>query len=336
MLFLDLPGLKNSYLEKISQSGNLLLNLVNSALLISKYENKKLELYPEPVSWSELIQEIEVTIRGMANKKGILFTVDSIGEPIGFVTVDKLNLQKIILNLLSNAVNFTNEGGNVSLLYEKLAQPVGKNTAKIMVRDTGIGMSKSFMARMYEPFMQEKSTSIKGTSGAGLGLSIVKKLVELMGGHIEVVSELGRGTEFTVDLPIQECASPVKSFSDAPKNDVHGPDNPFFGMRILLCEDNEMNKEIAVSLLESKNIIVDIAVNGKEGISKFANSKEDTYNVVLMDLRMPVMDGYTASRSIRSLNRNDAKQIPIIALTADAFDDDKEQCIAAGMNAHVS
>jgi CheY-like chemotaxis protein len=248
----------------------------------------------------------------------------------GPILADSLNLKKIILNLLSNAVKFTPKGGTVEL---KIAQidPVSGCNCSIVVKDSGIGMSKDFQEKMFEPFTQESSSQSRGTVGTGLGLSIVKRIVTLMNGTIHVQSEPGRGSSFEVLLPIVFSAE-----TDMEPDHRSEDDTRLQGRSILLCEDNEMNREIATAILSDFGIRVTEAENGKQGTELFRSAPLWKYDLVLMDLRMPVMNGLEAAKIIRAMPRADAGSIPIVAMTADAYSDDIRRCKDAGMNAHIT
>ena len=246
------------------------------------------------------------------------------------ILVDRLRFNQIFFNLLSNAVKFTPEGGKIDFLGETIEGEDGTRGICYVVRDNGIGMSEAFMQHIYEPFTQEHTEKTRGTQGTGLGLPIVKSLVEAMGGSISVKSQLGVGTEFAVRLYLPETT--MKTRKEAPK------ENKEFLMHahVLLVEDNDMNILVARKLLESKGCEVAVARDGLEGVKTFQESEEGFYTVILMDVRMPVMDGIEATKKIRALKRADAKTIPIIAMTADAFLEDQFRTREAGMNAHLS
>lgn len=320
-----------SYLAKIRLSGNLLLGLVNDTLTISKMRNGKLELSPEAVSTDEITQTIVASIGPNAEKKGIVFAVDDSGLRPRYILADKLNLQKIFLNLLSNAVKFTPPGGHV--WYTLKDEPAGAADPDIAitVRDDGIGMSQEYQSRLYEPFTQERRSGYE-SMGTGLGLSIVKQLVDLMGGSIEVSSQMNRGTAFTVRLHFSEAGAPAEG---SPAS-AGAPREKLRGRKILLCEDNQLNQEIASALLKDAGMTVVVAANGREGLDMLAESPVGDFCAVLMDLRMPVMDGYEAAQRMRALPRPDVAALPIIAMTADAFEDDVQKCISAGMNGHIA
>ena len=327
----DVSAQKEDYLRKIQISGEFLLNLINDTLDVSKIESGKFTLKPEPVDTEELLAGIIVPIRQMADAKGIRFAVDTAGMTGGTILADRLNLQKIILNLLSNAVKFTPAGGTVTLTIAALAPQEDGRNALVTVEDTGIGISEEFIGHIFEPFSQERAPEGGNTAGTGLGLSIVKSVVELMGGRIEVRSRRGEGTRFDVRLPIThlsgEAARPAEPAADL---------TLLRGRRALLCEDNEMNREIATAVLQSFGMEVCCAENGRAGADRFAASEPGEYDVVLMDLRMPVLDGFGAARAIRALPRADASTVPILAMSADAYEEDLRKCREAGMNGHIA
>jgi len=322
---------RKEYISKIQTSGSLLLELINDTLTLSKANSGKLELNPEAVHAKELFETIIIPIRQAAEKKKITFTADSSGALDRIIMVDKLNFQKILLNLLSNAVKFTPEGGHVSVRFYNERQKDSGLDSVIEVRDDGIGMDPAFLPHVFEPFIQEKQSGYESV-GTGLGLSIVKQLVDLMGGTICAESEKGKGTVFTVRLRFEtaEAGAAMKKGGSLPGSRNLSCRN------VLLCEDNELNREISTALLKDKGMTVDTASDGKEGLEKFRNSGPGYYDVILMDIRMPVMDGYEAARKIRALKRSDAETVPVIAMTADAFPDDIQKCMDAGMNGHIA
>jgi len=319
------------YLEKIDRSGRIMLSLINDTLDLSKIETGIVTLKPAPVRCDEVIDKIIGAVKPAMDEKRIHFTFENSKAVMATINVDALRLQEIVINLLSNAVKFTPENGEVSLIFEceKLEEHYLRD--RIIVKDTGCGMSPEFLMRLYEPFAQERQASTANIGGSGLGLSIVKKLVDLMGGEISVKSELGKGTEFTLNMVFERAdltpgqISGVRQASDVLK-----------GTRALLAEDNEMNAEIATLLLETRGVIVTRAENGERACRLFASSEPGFYDLILMDIRMPVMNGYDATKAIRGMNRSDAAAIPIIAMSADAYDDDVKASLDAGMNAHIA
>ena len=324
------PAKKQDYLGKVRTSGQLLANLVNDTLELSRIESGKMVLQTAPVRGRDLWQAVLTSVEPAAREKGVHLAADTSRYPNEAVMVDQVKMQKIFLNLLSNAVKYTPAGGTVSFDVQAIDPPVQGRTRRIVVEDTGIGMSSGFLPRMFEPFAQEHRPESAGVSGTGLGLSIVKRIVDLMGGTIEVQSAVGAGTRVTVELPVATAGAAV------PRTSGRAPAVRLAGRRVLLCEDNYLNTEIAVLLLKDKGIAADCAQNGRQGVDLFRAAPAGTYDAVLMDIRMPEMDGYQAARAIRALDRLDARVVPIIAMTADAFEEDMRRAREAGMNGFVS
>ena len=321
---------KDVYLKKIKASGRMMLDLVNDTLTISKAESGKLRENPEPVNTESLFESVLVPVSEIASAKHITFRIDRSGYRPRTILADSLNFQKIFLNLLNNAVKFTPEGGHVSFAVKDIPSGQGDPDLLFTVEDDGIGMSPEFMTRMYEPFVQEQRQGFEGT-GTGLGLPIVKRIVSLMGGSIRAQSSEGKGTVFTVQLHFPETAEP-----EAVREETAADDSVLAGKKILLCEDNETNRQIADALLRNRGMKVVNAVNGQVGTEQFEKSERNEFSLILMDLRMPVMDGFGAARAIRKMKRPDAKSIPIIAMTADVFEEDIRKCREAGMNDHIA
>jgi len=322
--------IKDDYLNKIGVAGRTLLSLINDTLDLQKIENGTVAFQLNPVSCRKILQEIITSVQPMMAEKRIDFIVDShltIDVPI---QADAVRLRQIFINLLSNAAKFTQAGGQVELVLECTKVEEKRLHGKIIVRDTGVGMSQAFLHKMYEPFSQERTTETAHIGGAGLGLSIVKRLVDMMGGRIEAVSEPGKGSVFTVYLNFERALSQSQdSIEDSRCCNIAGT-------HILLCEDNTMNMEIAKSVLEMNGAVVDCALNGLEGYEKFVSSRSGTYSLILMDIRMPVLDGYGATEKIRTSRHADAAVIPILAMTADAYAGDIEKSYAVGMNGHLA
>lgn len=326
------PGKKQAYLEKIDSAGHLLLDLVNDTLELSRIESGKAALEPEAVPCAELIPTVVTALRPAAELKGIRLHADHLAGGPALVWCDRLKVQKIALNLISNAIKYTPAGGDVFVRMLSYPAADGSDDSwSLCVEDNGIGMSESFMQQMFEPFSQEKRSESVKTPGTGLGLSIVKRYVDLMGGRIDVKSELHKGTRWVISLPLHAAPS-----GGTPVPAAAGALPSLAGLHVLLCEDNPMNTEIAVMLLRDRGIRTDTAENGKQGVDRFAASAEGTYDAILMDLRMPVMDGLTATRRIRALLRPDASRIPIIAMTADAFEESIREARDAGMTDYVT
>jgi signal transduction histidine kinase len=324
-------------LRKIQSANQFLLSLINDILDISKIDSGKIELHPEPYPYEDYISNIRSMFEPLCRKKSIAFSVESrlCG---GVIMADRIRLNQISLNLLSNAVKYTPEGGAVSCITRSRRTPGGRIGLDIEVRDTGIGMSEDFQKRMFDEFTQENSETGKnlGESGTGLGLAIVRRIVDLMGGKISVKSAPGRGTDITVSLEFPEAApgAPAKIPRAADRQSGGAPRAA--GGKVLVAEDYPMNAEIAVRLLESFGYRTQTVENGAAAAAAFSASAPGEFAAILMDIQMPVMNGYEASRFIRDMMRPDAASVPIIAMTADAYAEDVERCLAAGMNAHAA
>ena len=326
---------KQAYLLKIQSSGNLLLELVNDTLDLSRIESGKLVLKPEAVDGRKYWEGIVTAMEPSAAVKNIMLVKDTSDWPQQLLMVDNVQVKKVLLNIISNAVKYTPAGGRVYVNVEALEPPVHGCTRRITVEDTGIGMSREFMERMFEPFSQEHRSELPNVTGTGLGLAIVKKIVDFMGGRIKVTSVLHQGTKFVVDLPLQAWDREATAAKHA-QDRVKAIDEGLAGCRVLLCEDNYLNAEIAQLLLKNKKVKVDWAKDGQEGVAKFSSSAPGYYQLVLMDIRMPVLDGLQATQAIRKLDRPDAKTIPVLAMTADAFDETIEAARKAGMDSYIT
>ena len=318
-------------LDRISAANTFLLSLINDVLDISRIDSGKIELHLQPYPYREFTGNIRAIMEPLCRANGINFRMSCM-EGSHTIIVDKVRLNQILLNLLTNAAKYTPAGGLVE--FESGAAPEGPDSLRcfFVVRDTGLGMSEEFQKRMFEPFTQENSApSSLTTGGSGLGLAIVKRLVALLGGEIAVKSAPGRGTEFTVSF----C---FRCFSDDEEQEAEAATASAGRLcgRVLLAEDNEINAEIAQRLLESFGLSVVTARNGAEALELFKSSAPDSIAAVLMDIQMPVMDGYEAAKSLRALARPDAACVPIIAMTANAYSEDVKKCFAAGMNGHVA
>jgi len=328
---------KQDYLQKISSSGQLLLDMVNDTLDLSRIESGKLVLKKEAVDGLKYWENIVTAMLPVADVKNVKIHADFSKYPCQMIMVDQVQVKKILINLLSNAIKYTPNGGTIVVDVEALTPPVHGCTRRIIVADTGIGMSKEFMERMFEPFAQEQRSESTNVMGTGLGLAIVKRIVEFMGGTISVESILHKGTKFTVDLPIEAYDKDSKDEMALQfATQRQKIDGTLEGCRVLLCEDNPLNAEITKLLLKNKKVALDLAVNGQEGIKKFVHSAPGCYDAVLMDIRMPVLDGLQATEAIRNLDRADAKAVPIIAMTADAFEETVQEAKRAGMDAYVT
>jgi len=324
-------------LDKIDMSSKFLLGLINDILDMSKAESGKIELHPEPYPAQEFASYMEAVIRPLVTEKNQ--TIDyQIDLPQGIVPLqDKLRMNQIVFNILSNAVKFTPEGGKIRYTASGKKMPDGHMRMHIEVSDNGIGMSEEFQKTIFDPFSQEGRNDSSSQRGTGLGMAITKRLVDLMGGTIRVESRIGQGTTFFVDLILETVQAAAAEKAASADGETEMQDNSALaGKHILLCEDHPLNQEIARALLEEKGMIVTTADDGKTGTEMFRDSSPGFYDAILMDIRMPVMDGYEAAEKIRTMDRTDAQTVPIIAMTADAFSEDIQKCFDAGMNGHIA
>ena len=325
------PALRTDYLKKISEAGDTLLSLINDTLDLQKIENGVTTLHPEPIPCEEMAKKVLTAVKPMMDAKNISFTVDDSKAVHATVNADAMRVEEIFINLLSNAAKFTPQGGSVSLIIACEKETETEMYEKLTVKDNGIGISPEFLPKIYEPFSQERTEATASIGGSGLGLSIVKRLIDLMHGRIEVTSKLGEGTEFNVYLTYQKVTDP-----DAVKTVKKDENISLSGKTILVCEDNKMNREIVTAILEKNGMHVISAINGREAVEKFREAEAGTIAAVLMDIRMPVMDGYEAAKKIRKAVHPDAKKVPIIALSADVYSTDIEKTKECGMTAHLS
>ena len=269
-----------------------------------------------------------------AAESGITLENDRHSEPVStpWVYGSPLHLRQIFLNIYTNCIKYNKLGGSITTLFQCVEKDEKTVTYRWTISDTGIGMSEEFLGRIFDPFTQEKTDARSIYQGTGLGMAIVKGLVEQMHGSIEVGSTLGVGSTFTITIPF-EIAESVE-VKPARRNDVEQAD--IHGLCLMLAEDNDLNAEIARMLLEDAGVIVTVVGDGQQAVSLFREEPAGTFDVILMDVMMPVMDGLTATKTIRALDRPDARTIPIIAMTANAFEEDAKKCLAAGMNAHLA
>ena len=319
------------YLRKIKESSRILLELIQDTLDLSTIETGNYVLHKQPVSCAEVVRGIVTAIEPAAIAKGIIFSVDNSKAIMADINIDIHRVQEILLNLLNNAIKFTDAGGKVELAIECVGSTDRVIHDKLIIRDTGCGISKEFLPKIFEPFAQEHNWDGKRIGGTGLGLPIVKRLVELMEGRIEVKSELGKGTEFTVYLDFERAKK-----CDHQEAQMLSNLDKLKGKRILLCEDHPLNADIAVRLLERQGMQVTVAKNGKIGVGIFQKSTPDFFQLVLMDVRMPIMDGLEATKAMRASARDDARRIPIVGMSANAYDEDFQRAREAGMNDYIA
>ena len=326
---IDNPPAIRDYLGKIRRSGQLLLKLINDILDLARIESGKTALQIAPASIHAGLESIRDLFCESMAQAGIDFAAE---EDVrnDLVLCDSLRLQQIAINLISNAQKFTPSGGKVRCTVTQAQTRRDTADYTLTVRDTGIGMDKEFLPRIFDSFERERSSTEAGIQGSGLGLSIVKNLVTMMGGTVDVRSAPGEGTVFTVRLtfPILEDAQ-VQPLLDP------GPQQTYAGKRILLAEDNALNREIAQELLTDLGFTVVTAPDGRQAVDLVACSQPGEFDLILMDVQMPHMDGYAATRAIRALPNPKLASIPILAITANAFEEDRQAALAAGMNAHI-
>jgi len=327
-------ALVSNYTEKIKTSGDYLLSLINNVLDMARIESGKAELNEEVYDILDPKFQTAPIFENLAVKKNITMTFRDKVEH-RHVYIDKMKIQQIVVNLISNAIKYTPEGGEVLYTFEEIpCSREGYATYVSTIKDNGIGMSQEFKETIFDLFSRERKTTDSKVTGTGLGMSIVKKLVDMMGGNIEIDTELGKGTTVTLTLS-HRIAEPQETGND-PGNTGDIDVAKFAGKRILLAEDNELNAEIAVAMLEDLGLVVEVANDGAECVQKLSDAEAGYFNVVLMDVQMPILNGYDATRRIRSLEDAQKANIPIIAMTANVFERDKRDASQAGMNGHIS
>ena len=327
-----LPANVVGYLDKIEASNKHLLALINDVLDMSRIESGKMELTVEKTNIVKTMGEVRDLFSTQMETKGITYTVTAENVANKTVMCDAPHLNRVLLNLISNAYKFTPEGGSVSVTLTQTGVDGENGRYEIRVKDTGMGMSSEFAAKVFEAYSRDRS--VNKIQGTGLGMAITKSIVELMHGDISVKTELGKGTEFIVrvDFPIVEDEpEPVDSSDTAVENALD-----FTKIKLLLVEDNEVNREIASLILEEFGFQLETAVDGKDAVEKFSASKPGEFQAILMDVQMPVMNGYDAARAIRKLKNPALANIPIIAMTANAFAEDIQNAKDAGMNSHIA
>lgn len=323
------------YQKKIEQSGKLLLSIINNVLDMARIESGNMKVDENFEIVGEVVDEILSTFSSEAEEKGIHLS-SSMQVTHKNILCDSTKIRKIYVNLVSNAIKYTPSGGNITITVEELpCEKEGYMKVKSEIKDTGIGMSKEYLPTLFEPFSREHNTTTGKVGGTGLGMAIVKKMVDLMGGSIEVESEPGKGTIFTFTL-MHKIAD--KKYYSRKIETAESSDSveKLRGKHVLLAEDNNLNAEIAVAVLEKTGLVIDRVEDGIQCVSRIEQLPSDTYDLILMDIQMPNMDGYKATQCIRHLNDKKKAEIPIIAMTANAFEEDKKRAIDAGMNGHIA
>ena len=321
-------------LEKVQQSSNHLLSLLNDVLDFSRIESEKVTISPEPVDITQLTDNVQAIMNGLLYNRDLKFEVhrESLKNP--YVLADVVRIREVLVNLLGNAVKFTKDGGEITLDISSYPGADEKHIiTRYVVRDNGIGMSEEFQKKLFDPFSQEDYANARTLyKGTGLGMAITKKYVDMMGGSIAVESKKGVGSTFTVEIPMELTEQAIPSEQ---KQHLH---RDLTGIHVLMAEDNDLNAELATIMLEDAGMTVTRASDGKEVVDLFKNHPRGTYDLILMDIMMPNMDGHQATKAIRALGieQSDAVTIPIIALSANAFIDDIQESLDSGMNDHIS
>lgn len=332
----DNPAMQ--YLEKVDELSDHLLSLINDILDMSRIEAGRVQLESKPFSLRQLADRLYDMFAKNLEARGVHYEVRFEDMTVDYVIGDELRISQAIINFLSNAVKFTSEG-EIIVTFRQMMRSAGHVDLMVRVHDTGIGMAPEFINRIFRPFEQESIETTKRYGGTGLGMAITDHIVRLMGGEIVVESEPGKGSDFSVYLHLPEAEVPeqtakVKVLSEDDAEEKM--QDSFKGRHILLAEDNEINAMIAVEILQEMGAEVDVAENGEVAVERFSAQPAGHYDFILMDVQMPVMDGRTATRRIRALNREDAKTIPIFGLSADAFVEDERLSKESGMNSHFS
>ena len=323
------------YQKKIEQSGKLLLSIINNVLDMARIESGKIKVDENYESVGEVVDEIISTFASEAEERGIHLS-GSMKVTHRNILCDGTKIREIYVNLVSNAIKYTPRGGNVTITVEELpCKREGYMKVKSEIKDTGIGMSKEYLPTLFEPFSRERNTTTGRVRGTGLGMPIVKKMVDLMGGSLEVESELGKGTVFTFTL-MHKIADKKYYSQRIEKVKTSSMRESLSGKHVLLAEDNDLNAEIAVTILEEAGLVIERVEDGIQCVNRVEQMSPGTYDLILMDIQMPNMDGYKAAQVIRHLPDKDKASIPVIAMTANAFEEDKRDAIAAGMNGHIA
>ena len=328
---LDDRELVRDYLSKITASSSHLLRLINDVLDMSRIESGRVVIDESPCSISQILYDLQSILRADLETRELHFQMDTRALLHPHVICDRLRLNQVLLNILSNALKFTPAGGRITVTAAEMPGDTPDTAIyQFRIQDTGIGMAPEFLEHIFEPFERERTSTVSGIQGTGLGMSITKNLVELMTGQITVESRQGQGSVFTCAFPFRLSAAP-----DVGETPAAPAPRPSAHWHILLVEDNELNQEIAVTILEEAGCLMDVASDGAQAVEKVSHSLPDPYDLILMDIQMPVMDGIEATKAIRALSDPRLANIPIVAMTANAFEEDRQRVLSAGMNGHL-
>lgn len=332
---LDQPEKLEDYLTKIDRTSHYLLNLINNVLDMNSIEHGNITQEEKEESIAEMLEELKIIVQTPLKHKKMELLVDQRAVKNDRVICDKVRLNQVLINMVSNAIKYSGEQSKIWIWVEQKDQNLEGRTNYIFhVKDQGKGISEKFLEHLFEPFEREEAHGINKVHGTGLGLAICKNIVDMMNGTIEVETEEGVGSEFIITVPLKLQLEPYDDGDEDRKQKC--PKKSVEGKRILLAEDNELNREIVIELLSDTGIWIDVAEDGAQAVEKIVESSAETYDLIFMDIQMPNMDGYEATRRIRSLSDKKKAQIPIIAMTANAFVEDKARALACGMNHHIS
>ncbi|MDO4460049.1 MAG: ATP-binding protein, partial [Clostridia bacterium] len=319
------------YVQKIKSSSELLVSIINNVLEMARIESNKTSLNETATRAGHISDEVCAIYTELMKEKNIEFVHSYDVEP-EFIYVDRVKTREILLNLISNAYKYTHSGGKVSVSFKGIpSEKEGYINIRTVVSDTGVGMSESFLPKIFEEFSRDDSAVANQIQGTGLGMPIVKKFTELMGGTISVKSELGKGTEFVLEIPHR-----IAKGDSLPEAEIEIDDSVFRGKRVLLAEDNELNAEISTVILEDMGFKVERAENGQIAVNMVADHPDNYYDIVLMDIQMPIMSGYDATKQIRAMSDIKKAYVPIVAMTANAFEEDRRRSLQNGMDAHIA
>lgn len=329
----DNPYKVREDVKKLKASGRHLLSIINDVLDMNKIESRVMQINNVEFELSSFLEDINTVMLQLTREKTQNFLMELENVVINKIVGDKARLSQVLINILSNSIKYTGESGDIRLIIRQISSDI-KCHLQFEVVDNGIGMEADFLTRIFEPFAREEDRIPDDATGTGLGMAITKNLVDLMGGSINIESEPGCGTTFRLDMFFD---IPKDSLMEVPELDENSEleVRSLVGKNFLVAEDNEINGEIISRLLELEGARATVCPNGKIVVETFFNNPENTFDIILMDVRMPILDGYGATRLIRENGRNDAKKIPIISMTANAFSEDVELAKAAGMNAHI-